>query len=179
MTAVTITSNKIVSDEVKDNQALLEPSYRKKNKLTFLANPVLFCEIWRHQQHTSIYRQENVTQGQGASHAPHHFQVLSILEALVGSAPGMDLMVAVEAAAAAAAAVGSAQLPLSSCTDTSKEKRVCGTQKCWVMANEWRAFTSMRHNWVLLRGDAGLVLCRTEYSSAPFESLPLKSARYP
>ena len=40
MTAVTIHSNKIVSNEVKDNQAVLEPSYRKKtNKL--LANPIL------------------------------------------------------------------------------------------------------------------------------------------
>ena len=34
MTAVIIQSNKIVLDEVKDSEALLEPSYRKKlNKL--------------------------------------------------------------------------------------------------------------------------------------------------
>ena len=30
MTAVTIQSNKIVLNEVKDNEVLLEPSYRKK-----------------------------------------------------------------------------------------------------------------------------------------------------
>ena len=30
MTAVTIQSNKIVLNEIKDNQALLEPLYRKK-----------------------------------------------------------------------------------------------------------------------------------------------------
>ena len=30
MTAVTIQSKKIVSSEVEDNQALLEPPYRKK-----------------------------------------------------------------------------------------------------------------------------------------------------
>ena len=30
MTAVTIQSNKIVLNEIKDNWALLEPSYRKK-----------------------------------------------------------------------------------------------------------------------------------------------------
>ena len=40
MTAVTIQSNKIVSNEAKDNQALLEPSYRK-NRMDFLANPLL------------------------------------------------------------------------------------------------------------------------------------------
>ena len=39
MTAVKIQSNKIVLSEVKDNQALLEPSYRKK-LMNFLANPV-------------------------------------------------------------------------------------------------------------------------------------------
>ena len=33
MTAVTMQSNKIVSNEVKDNQVLLEPSYGKPNKL--------------------------------------------------------------------------------------------------------------------------------------------------
>jgi len=37
MTAVTIQSNKIVSNEVKDNYALLEPSYGK-NQMNFLAN---------------------------------------------------------------------------------------------------------------------------------------------
>ena len=35
MTAVTIQSNKIVSNNVKDNYTLLEPSYRKKTKETF------------------------------------------------------------------------------------------------------------------------------------------------
>ena len=42
MTAVTIQSHKIVSNKVKDNQALLELSYRnKKKKVTdFLANPI-------------------------------------------------------------------------------------------------------------------------------------------
>ena len=35
MTAVTIQSNKIVSNEVKDNQTLLEPSYRKKTNEVF------------------------------------------------------------------------------------------------------------------------------------------------
>ena len=39
VTAVTIQSNKIVSKEVKDNYALLEPSYGKNQK-NFLARPV-------------------------------------------------------------------------------------------------------------------------------------------
>ena len=39
MTAVTIQSDKMVSNEVKDNEALLEPSYRK-NQMNFLANPI-------------------------------------------------------------------------------------------------------------------------------------------
>ena len=39
MTAVTIQPNKIVLNEIKDNQALLEPSYRK-NIRDFLANPI-------------------------------------------------------------------------------------------------------------------------------------------
>ena len=38
MTAVTIQSNKIALNEVKDNEAPLEPSYRK-NKMNVLANP--------------------------------------------------------------------------------------------------------------------------------------------
>ena len=38
-TAVTIQSNKIVSNDIKDNQALLEPSYRK-NQTNFLSNLV-------------------------------------------------------------------------------------------------------------------------------------------
>ena len=42
MRAVTIQSNKIVSNEVKDNQALLEPSYGK-NPTYFLANPMFSC----------------------------------------------------------------------------------------------------------------------------------------
>ena len=41
MTAVTIQSNKIVLNEFKDNQALLEPLYGK-NQTNFLANPVKF-----------------------------------------------------------------------------------------------------------------------------------------
>ena len=45
MTAVTTQSNKIVSNEVKDNQALLQPAYgRKKKKPIFLANPIYFRE---------------------------------------------------------------------------------------------------------------------------------------
>ena len=39
MTPVTIQSNKIVSNEVKDNEVLLEPSYRKK-QMNVLANPI-------------------------------------------------------------------------------------------------------------------------------------------
>ena len=39
MTAVAIQPNKIVLNEVKDNKALLEPSYRK-NTRDFLASPV-------------------------------------------------------------------------------------------------------------------------------------------
>lgn len=39
VTAVTVQSNKIVPNEVKDNEALLEPSYRK-NETNFLANPI-------------------------------------------------------------------------------------------------------------------------------------------
>ena len=35
MTAVTIQSNKIVSNEVRDNKALLEPSYGKKTNKHF------------------------------------------------------------------------------------------------------------------------------------------------
>ena len=38
-TAVTVPSNKIVSNEVKDNYALLEPSYRKM-QMNFLINPI-------------------------------------------------------------------------------------------------------------------------------------------
>ena len=40
MTAVTIQSNKIVSNEVEDNKALLWPFYGKK-QMNFLANPVI------------------------------------------------------------------------------------------------------------------------------------------
>ena len=39
MTAVTIQSKKILSSEVKDNEALLEPSYGK-NVTNILANPI-------------------------------------------------------------------------------------------------------------------------------------------
>ena len=42
MTAVTIQSNRIVWNEVKDNYALLEPSYRKP-PTNFLANLVCVC----------------------------------------------------------------------------------------------------------------------------------------
>ena len=38
--AVTIQSNKIVSNKVKDNKAQLETSYGKK-QMSFLANPIL------------------------------------------------------------------------------------------------------------------------------------------
>ena len=38
MTAVEIQSNKIVSNEIKDDAALLEPSYGRNQ--TFLANPI-------------------------------------------------------------------------------------------------------------------------------------------
>ena len=39
MTVVTVQSYKIISNEIKDSQALLEPSYDKK--VNFLANPML------------------------------------------------------------------------------------------------------------------------------------------
>ena len=39
MTAVTIQSNKITLNEVKDNQMLLEPLYGE-NQMNFLANPI-------------------------------------------------------------------------------------------------------------------------------------------
>ena len=42
MAAVTIQSNKLVLNEVKDNQGLLQPSYRK-NQMNFLANPTCVC----------------------------------------------------------------------------------------------------------------------------------------
>ena len=38
MTAFTIQSNKLVANEIKDNQVLSEPSYGK-NPMNFLANP--------------------------------------------------------------------------------------------------------------------------------------------
>ena len=41
MTTLTIQSNKVVLNEVKDNKAPLEPSYGK-NQMIFLANPILF-----------------------------------------------------------------------------------------------------------------------------------------
>ena len=40
MTAVTVQSNKVVSNEVQGHHVLLEPSYRE-NQTNFLANPVL------------------------------------------------------------------------------------------------------------------------------------------
>ena len=40
MTAVTIQSNKIVLSEVKDNSALLEPSYRKK-QMNLFGQPIV------------------------------------------------------------------------------------------------------------------------------------------
>ena len=40
VTAITIQSNKIVLNEVKDNYTLLEPSYGK-NQTNFLANPTV------------------------------------------------------------------------------------------------------------------------------------------
>ena len=40
VTAVTIQSNKIVSNEIKDSQVLLEPSYGK-NQTKVLVSPVL------------------------------------------------------------------------------------------------------------------------------------------
>ena len=43
MTAVMIQSNKIVSNEVKDNKALLEPSYGKHKRFV-LVNPINFSE---------------------------------------------------------------------------------------------------------------------------------------
>ena len=51
MTAVTIQSNKIVSNEVKDNKVLLEPSYRKKKQMNFLANPI-YREYSTSKDHT-------------------------------------------------------------------------------------------------------------------------------
>ena len=48
MTAVEIQSNKIVSNEIKDDAALLEPSYGRNQ--TFLANPIIYnpyiCQAW-------------------------------------------------------------------------------------------------------------------------------------
>ena len=44
-TAVTIQSNKIVSNEVKDSWVLLEPSYGK-NQMNFLAYPKELKFIW-------------------------------------------------------------------------------------------------------------------------------------
>ena len=44
MTAITVQSNKIVSNEVKDNYALLEPLHRK-NITDFLANPIHTCQV--------------------------------------------------------------------------------------------------------------------------------------
>ena len=41
MTSVTTQSNNVVLNEFKDNEALLEPSYRK-NQMNFVANPVLY-----------------------------------------------------------------------------------------------------------------------------------------
>ena len=51
MTAVTIQSNKIVLNEVKDDYALLEPSYRK-NLANFLTTTIkkLFCFKGHHQE---------------------------------------------------------------------------------------------------------------------------------
>ena len=40
MTDVTIQPNTIVSNEVKDNLVLLEPSTEKKKQMNFLANPI-------------------------------------------------------------------------------------------------------------------------------------------
>ena len=46
MTAVTIQSNKIVSNEVKDNKMLLEPPYRKKpNELFGQPNISLYAGV--------------------------------------------------------------------------------------------------------------------------------------
>ena len=43
MIPVTIQSNKIVSNEVKDNRGLLEPSYGKHKRFV-LVNPIKFSE---------------------------------------------------------------------------------------------------------------------------------------
>ena len=50
MTAVTIQANKIVLNEIKDNYALLEPSYRTETN--FSANPIF---ILNEQEHRLIY----------------------------------------------------------------------------------------------------------------------------
>ena len=47
MTAVTVPSNKIILNEVKDNQALLEPSCGE-NQGIFQAHPMLRKEVARH-----------------------------------------------------------------------------------------------------------------------------------
>ena len=45
MTAITIQSNKIVLNELKDNQTLLEPLH-KKNQMNFLTNPIYLTNIY-------------------------------------------------------------------------------------------------------------------------------------
>ena len=50
MTAVTIESNKIILNEVKNNEVLLEPSYGK-NLTNFLAN-LVFKEMEEMYMHT-------------------------------------------------------------------------------------------------------------------------------
>ena len=48
MTAVTTQSNKIVLNEVKDNKALLEPSYGKKKKTSKLLGQPKTKKVFRH-----------------------------------------------------------------------------------------------------------------------------------
>ena len=54
MTSVTIQSNKIVLNDVKDNKAPLQPPYR--GKMNFLANPTQGFSPpdlpWRHSSHS-------------------------------------------------------------------------------------------------------------------------------
>ena len=46
MTAVTIQLNKIISNEVKDNQALLEPSYKKELNEHFGQSSIMYYIWW-------------------------------------------------------------------------------------------------------------------------------------
>ena len=54
ITAVTIKSNKICLNEIKDNEALLEPSYGKKTK-NFVACPIHIKHSISHRLNVKYY----------------------------------------------------------------------------------------------------------------------------